>query len=562
MHILKVLQKQSRLFLPYVLLLGIINSVVYSGLLAFVNYAVKGASIPFVKGNDYLLYISLVVASLLCTKIFQTYMVKLTHKLLLHYELSILQQVRQATYQAFEKLGAERIYTAIGDVRILAYIPEVLVAVVNSSVIILCALGYLCWVSPVGGLSVLGLMAVLLSVYMIRNARIEKDLNRVRDMQNDYHTYLRDLVYGFKEIKMSSTRNDNIYHRYIRTNRLEGKELGSRSAVKFLDNELIGTYSWYLALGVVIFALPQWLHLSAIQTVPFVVVILYLMGPLASLVKIIPYYTNVKIALERIDAIKAAIDEAVPEQATTAALPETAFESIDFIDVTFGYFDSKDQLVFKTGPFNLSIRKGETIFITGGNGSGKSTFINLLTGLYRPLEGAICFNGHTITAENYTAYSDRISAIFTHAYLFNENYDGFDLSSNNARLVALIEKMRLQAVIRLGTDRNFIDTGLSKGQQKRLALIYAMMEDREVLVLDEWAAEQDPAFRAYFYKHLIPEMQQKGKTIIAVTHDDAYFNHAGRMLRFDYGKIVEDRRLFHQDNTSFSLDLIANVYEQ
>jgi len=122
--------------------------------------------------------------------------------------------------------------------------------------------------------------------------------------------------------------------------------------------------------------------------------------------------------------------------------------------------------------------------------------------------------------------------------------------------------MRLQAVIKLGTGRNFIDTGLSKGQQKRLALIYAMMEDREVLVLDEWAAEQDPAFRAYFYKHLIPEMQQKGKTIIAVTHDDAYFNHAGRMLRFDYGKIVEDRHLFHEDNTTFSLDLIANVYEQ
>ena len=562
MHILKVLQKQSRLFLPYILLLGVINSIVYSGLLAFVNYAVKGASIPFIKGNDYLLYISLVAASLLCTKIFQTYMVKLTHNLLLHYELSILQQVRHATFQAFEKLGAERIYTAIGDVRILAYIPEVLVAVVNSSVIILCALGYLCWVSPLGGVAVLGLMAVLLSVYMIRNARIEKDLNKVRDMQHDYHTYLRDLVYGFKEIKMSSTRNENIYQQYIRENRLEGKELGSRSAVRYLDNELIGTYSWYLALGVVIFALPQVLHLSALQTVPFVVVILYLMGPLASLVKIIPYYTNVKIALERIDAVKAAIDEVVEEPASMVTLPDTRFESIDFIDVTFGYFDAKDQLVFKTGPFNLRIRKGETIFITGGNGSGKSTFINLLTGLYRPLEGAICFNGHTITAENYAAYSDRISAIFTHAYLFNENYDGFDLSSSNARLAALIEKMRLQAVIKLGTGRNFIDTGLSKGQQKRLALIYAMMEDREVLVLDEWAAEQDPAFRAYFYKHLIPEMQQKGKTIIAVTHDDAYFNHAGRMLRFDYGKIVEDRHLFHEDSTTFSLDLIANVYEQ
>jgi cyclic peptide transporter len=549
MHVISILRKQSKYFLPFILLLGAVNSIVYMGLLAFINNAVNGDSLPAAKGYDWLVFAGLVAISLACTKVFQTYMVKLTQGLLLNYELSILQKLRFATWQAFEKLGAQRIYTAIGDVRILAYIPEVLVAVLNSSVIIVCALAYLFWVSPLGGCAVLLLTGSLLSFYVIRNKQIEKDLNTVRDLQNDYHQYLRDLIYGFKELKMSTQRNERLYTHYLEENRLKGKSLGTRSAVRYLDNELTGTYSWYIALGVSIFLLPQLLHLSLAQTVPFIVVILYLMGPLASLVKIIPYYTNVKIALERINGIREEIDAEVRQEVVADAVAVAAgpFLDIRFEQVSFEYYDDKRNKVFQVGPIDLNISKGEVVFISGGNGSGKSTFVNLLTGLYQPSGGQIYLNGLPVSAADYPAYSDQISAIFTNAYLFSENYDGFDLSAGNRELAQLIEMMQLSAVVRMGKDRNFIETGLSKGQQKRLAMIYAMMENRSILVLDEWAAEQDPQFRAYFYKHLIPELKKRGKTIIAVTHDDFYFECADRMLKFDYGNIVEDRRIFHNN---------------
>ncbi len=308
MQILKALYKQSRYFYAYVFLLGMINSVVYFTLLRFIDNAIKGTSIPGVKGYDGWVFLFLVATSLICTKIFQTYLVKLTHEILFSFELSILQKLRFAKYQDFEKLGANRIYTAISDVRILAYIPEVFVVVIDSSVIILCALGYLFWVSPWGGLAVLCLAGGLLLFYLIRNKRIEGDLNTVRDLQNDYHNYLRDLLYGFKEIKMSVNRSENIYEDYLKSNRTVGRRLGAKSAVKYLDNELMGTYSWYIALGIAIFVLPGLLQLKGAENVPFIVIILYLMGPLASLVKIIPYYTNVKIALERIETVKSDID--------------------------------------------------------------------------------------------------------------------------------------------------------------------------------------------------------------------------------------------------------------
>jgi putative ATP-binding cassette transporter len=86
-------------------------------------------------------------------------------------------------------------------------------------------------------------------------------------------------------------------------------------------------------------------------------------------------------------------------------------------------------------------------------------------------------------------------------------------------------------------------TNLSQGQRKRLALLTAYLEDRPIYVFDEWASDQDPAFKQLFYKKLLPELKNRGKTIVAVTHDDRYFTECDRLIKLDYGQIVEDRYL-------------------
>ncbi|WP_114653051.1 ATP-binding cassette domain-containing protein [Polynucleobacter necessarius] len=81
---------------------------------------------------------------------------------------------------------------------------------------------------------------------------------------------------------------------------------------------------------------------------------------------------------------------------------------------------------------------------------------------------------------------------------------------------------------------------LSTGQRKRIALLVAMLENRDIIILDEWAADQDPQFRKHFYKQLLPRLKQMGKTVIAITHDDYYFNTADYVLSFRDGKLFED----------------------
>jgi putative pyoverdin transport system ATP-binding/permease protein len=57
------------------------------------------------------------------------------------------------------------------------------------------------------------------------------------------------------------------------------------------------------------------------------------------------------------------------------------------------------------------------------------------------------------------------------------------------------------------------------------------------MVFDEWAADQDPTFRKYFYEVLLPQMKAQGKTIIAATHDDRYFHLADEVFRMDFGQL-------------------------
>jgi len=78
---------------------------------------------------------------------------------------------------------------------------------------------------------------------------------------------------------------------------------------------------------------------------------------------------------------------------------------------------------------------------------------------------------------------------------------------------------------------------LSSGQRKRLAMIAALLEHRPICVFDEWAADQDPYFRKKFYRTIIPELRQQGKTIIAVTHDERYFDAADVRIHLEEGQL-------------------------
>jgi putative ATP-binding cassette transporter len=205
--------------------------------------------------------------------------------------------------------------------------------------------------------------------------------------------------------------------------------------------------------------------------------------------------------------------------------------------VTFQYTEPVDgRALFEVGPLDFRVQQGETVFIVGGNGSGKSTFMKLLTGLYYPRGGSLRLDGRRVEGADYRAYRSLFSVIFTDFHLFDRLYGIEGVAQEDVD--ALLERMELEKKTRY-VDGRFTHQNLSTGQKKRLALIVTLMEDRPIFIFDEWAADQDPGFRRYFYEVLLQGFKERGKTVIAVTHDDRCFHVADRVLKMDYGRIVE-----------------------
>jgi cyclic peptide transporter len=543
MELLKILQKRSRWFYSALVLLSVVSGLLNISILTFVNTYVTGLSNNLFPEPAWIFFFSLIILAFFISLGFQRYMIRLTNDILFEFEVSILQKLRNCSYEGFEKVGFEKVLTAISDTKRLATLPANFMSMVFSVTVIVFSFVYLFVISPPGALLVTLIVLSAVTLYLIRNTQIQKELNRLRDIQDDYYSHLNDLLLGFKEVKMSDVRNDNLFQKFLFRNRFESKTISISSSVKYLTNELIGNYGWYAILGIIMYFVPQLFRIPKTELTSFVITILYIMGPLAALVTLIPSLTNIKIAFERLNHFDSIINtnlDREDNQVTQSGVEDTfaSFEEISFDEVHYQYYDQNHKPTFYLGPVNLSIARGELIYVVGGNGSGKSTFVKVLTGLYTPTSGKILFNGRPICANDLVHYRNNLSVVFADNYLLSENYDEFDLGG--AEFKSLLDRMKMRNVAKVDPRRNIVNRNLSKGQLKRLSMIYALLENHSILILDEWAAEQDPDFRDFFYKEFLPVLRDAGKTIILITHDDAYYPCADRVIRFDLGKVAYD----------------------
>ena len=536
MKLLSIFFNRSKLFYAAFCILGFTNVLLNIGILSIINTVLTSDEPVYHKEYDWMLFFGLIVISLIANAVFQSYMVKLTNDIKFDLEFNILEKLRFANYRSFEKLGNEKIFTAIDDIRTMVNLPELIVSGVNAMIIVFCCFVYLFYMSWVGALLVIGMMASLFIFYMVRNVYIEKDLNKVRTLRDDYYKILDDLINGFKEVKTNPIRSQNLFEKFLLTNRMDAKNMSLGANIKYMVNELTGNYSWYVVFGLILFALPMFFTIEKSVLTSYMITVLYMMGPISLIITLIPAYTHIKIALSRLgdfhNIVTNKLQLEVPVENSVVEIEE--FENIKFEDIVFEYNEDGVNS-FTLGPIDFEIEKGKIIFITGGNGSGKSTFMNILSGLFRPVAGNVYFNNKWISGDEVPKLRDYISTIFTNPHLFAKNYNDFEINENVGEIKELIELMKLEG--KLEFKNNNISPKLSKGQQKRLAMILSLLEHKPIILLDEWAAEQDPTFRAFFYRELLPMLKERGKTIIAVTHDDHYFDVADELVKFNYGKI-------------------------
>lgn len=347
---------------------------------------------------------------------------------------------------------------------------------------------------------------------------------------------LTDLVAGFKELQFGRRRRRDLREHIGQASEAVRSVSISASNLRS-DGLYLGDAILFAVLTAIVYSLRIYVDVDINTMANIVTAIMFLGGPFMNFMMGIMPFVRCNLALDEIATLERKLETAMPYGHSRNIADDPwrgRITSIEARHLEYEYPSNNKMNLFHVGPLNFRIDAGEVLFIVGGNGSGKSTLLKVLTGLYAPTAGEIAVNGVVVRPENAASYRDTISAIFSDFHLFAKLYGLAGVKEESVH--RLIARMRLEGQTSF-INHAFTKLTLSTGQKKRIAMIVALLESRSICVFDEWAADQDPEFRKYFYEELLPMLREEGKTVIVVSHDDRYFHHADRVLTMEYGKI-------------------------
>jgi putative ATP-binding cassette transporter len=449
--------------------------------------------------------------------------------------LRFIDLVRRADALPLERIGTSVIYSSISKELVsISQATGEIVAGVQSSLMVFFAIGYLSVLSWTAFLITVSVAVIGLSIHVRKARERQADVHEAVRRENRFLDLFTQFLSGFNEAKINRRVGDALAEN-LRQAGESLREIKTRVSRQFSSHFIFSQVAFYFMIACVVFLLPRFNESNPVLLTKTTATLLFIIGPLTTVISSIPVFAVANVAVSNVESLENSLASAMEREPVKGPPPTLhAFRSIRIAGVVFDYTDAKGETTFQVGPIDLEIPAGETLFIVGGNGSGKSTFLRLLTALYYPRRGTILLDGVPITAANVQDYRNLFSVIFTDYHLFDRIY-GQEVP-DSAEVFALLEQFELQDKVSLEGIR-WSTTSLSTGQRKRLALIVSLLQRKPIMVFDEWAADQDPVFRKYFYEVLLPQMKAQGKTIIAATHDDRYFDVADRVLRMDFGQI-------------------------
>lgn len=479
---------------------------------------------------------------------------------------SLAGKILAAPVDALERFRTHRLMAVlINDVDTISGTVFSLSALAIAAVVASGCLLYLAWLSlPMFGLLMLALVVgTLIQQFAQRRSMVWHQ--RARTAEERLHKAYRGMSEGAKELRLHRPRRHRLFDQEVVSATEQIARVNTRATNIFVTGNAFGVASYFLIVALLL----AWSQNNAL--VPgtlgaFVLVLLYLKGPLDQIASILPALGRTRVALERIADLseRFATPETMGQDADRRGRPAPQLhECIELRDVHYIYEpadaglddpdaetdcnhnsenddEDVDRQRFEVGPLNLKIAKGSIVFIVGDNGSGKTTLVKLLLGLYAPHRGQVLLDGRSITPRTRDDYRQLFGTVFSDFHLFEDLMgaaaDG-PLSSRSAQ--TYLERLQIghKVTVRNGA---FSSIDLSTGQRKRLALTHAYVEGRSVLVFDEWAADQDPAFRRLFYRELLPELRALGHTLVVISHDERYFDVADQLVRISEGRIVHN----------------------
>lgn len=468
-------------------------------------------------------------------KLVRTQLITLTNNLIYQKRVTLLNRILNTPYENMERMNTEKIQTTLNnDTEAISNHAPTIITGLTDSITLICCLVYLGVINIYGLLISIGVILLAAGMYYIAGRSANNLWERTRNIQNIFFRYINDLIGGYKELSIGEKKR-NEFEDDMKESCEEYKEKRIKGGLKFANVFIIGELLFVLVIGAVTFLFPlMFKHIQSEFLQSYVFVFLYMTGPINSILHAIPNAIQMQISWKRINEFQTNLSSMEREYPNTPfGVDNTNRINIKVSEVGYQY-DKKNRDSFHVGPFNCEFKSNEITFITGGNGSGKSTFAKLLTGLYVPDQGKILVNDKEIGSDE---LGELYSAIFSDYYLFKKVY-GVDCSKKRQKIEKYLKKLRMDQKVSI-ENGTLSTTKLSTGQRKRLALLISYLDEKPIYLFDEWAADQDPEFRHLFYMEILPELKEEGKCIIAITHDDRYFYVADQIIKMERGQVIE-----------------------
>lgn len=270
----------------------------------------------------------------------------------------------------------------------------------------------------------------------------------------------------------------------------------------------------------------------------------------------------IKNILERVNDIY----DAKSEIQNSDISPISTIESLVFKNVAFTYSDNSADIL---SDLNFEIRKGDKVAFVGETGSGKSTILKLLSGLYKPKHGSILVNGQNLSLINLISYRKSFSYIPQNIDLMDDTiYNNLllDRQYDSGYINQCLEYSELKRDVDnlplgLNTRVSSISNNLSGGQKQRIAIARAMLYRGEILLSDEGTSSLDFITENKIMKSLDKQFE----TQVIVAHRLSTIKNSDKIFFLQKGKIIEygtHEELYKQKGAYYQLYIAQENTDQ